>query len=125
MEQISRVLADPHSAVSGLICDTMVLLAEEIRLLEARISQFERELTSLAMHSAACTTLLSIPAVGLLTANALVAATRGSVSHFRDSSLGLTPKECTSGSSNTWWRQRPRTPLDALHAIATPSAIGD
>ena len=37
VEQISRVLADPHSAVPSLIRATMVLLVEEIRLLEARI----------------------------------------------------------------------------------------
>lgn len=80
----------------------MVLLVEEIRLLEARMSQLERELTVLARQSPACTTLLSIPGVGLLTATAMVAATSGSVSHFRDarhfaSWFGLTPKEHSSG----------------------------
>ena len=39
----------------------MKLLIEEIRLLEARIAQLERELTEVAKHSPACTTLLSIP----------------------------------------------------------------
>lgn len=104
VEQIGRVLADPHSAVPTLIRGTMVLLVEEIRLLEARISQLERELTVLARHSPACTTLLSIPGVGLLTATAMVAATSGSVSHFRDarhfaSWFGLTPKEHSSGGT--------------------------
>jgi transposase len=61
IEQISRVLADPHSAVPALIRGTMKLLVEEIRLLEARIAQLERDLTELAKHSPACTTLLSIP----------------------------------------------------------------
>ena len=59
VEQIGRVLADPHSAVPTLIRGTMVLLVEETRLLEARISQLERELTVLARHSPACTTLLA------------------------------------------------------------------
>ena len=45
VEQIGRVLADPHSAMPELIRPTMKLLVEEIRLLEARISQLERELT--------------------------------------------------------------------------------
>ena len=104
IEQISRVLADPHSAVPALIRRTMQLLVEEIRLLETRITQLERELTLLARQSPACTTLLSIPGVGLLTATAMVAATSGNVQHFRDarhfaSWFGLTPKEYSSGSS--------------------------
>jgi transposase len=104
IEQISRVLADPVAAVPQLIRDTMKSLVEEIRLLEARIAQIERKLTEVARHSPACTTLLSIPGVGLLTATAMVAATSGSVSHFRDarhfaSWFGLTPKEHSSGST--------------------------
>jgi transposase len=109
VEQIGRVLADPHSAVPELIRQTMTLLVEEVRLLEARISQLERELTLLARQSPACTTLLSIPGVGLLTATAMVAATSGEVSHFRDarhfaSWFGLTPKEYSSGSSRYFGR---------------------
>ena len=104
VEQIGRVLADPRSCVPLLIRGTMTLLVEEIRLLEVRIAQLERELTTLARQSPACTTLLSIPGVGLLTATAMVAATSGEVSHFRDarhfaSWFGLTPKEHSSGST--------------------------
>jgi transposase len=102
LEQIGRVLADPHSALPALLRDTMQLLVEEIRLLETRISQLERELTELARQSPACQTLLSVPGIGLLTATALVAATSGQVNHFRDarhfaSWFGLTPKESSSG----------------------------
>lgn len=104
VEQISRAIADPRSGVPELLRGTLSLLVEEIRLLETRISQLERELTVVARHSPACTTLLSIPGVGLLTATAMVAATSGSVSHFRDarhfaSWFGLTPKENSSGST--------------------------
>jgi len=104
LEQISRVLADPNSAVPALIRNSMKLLVEEVRLLEARIAQLERELTALAKQSPACTTLLSIPGIGLLTATAMVAATSGSVTHFKDarhfaSWFGLTPKEHSSGST--------------------------
>lgn len=104
IEAISRVLADPATAVPDLIRGTARLLVEEIRLLEARIAQLERELASLAKLSPACTTLLSIPGIGLLTATALVAATSGDVSHFKDarhfaSWFGLTPKEYSSGGS--------------------------
>jgi transposase len=82
----------------------MTLRVEEIRLLEVRIAQLERELTALARHSPAGITLLSIPGVGLLTATAMVAATSGEVSHFRDARhfaawFGLTPKEHSSGGT--------------------------
>lgn len=104
VEQIGRVLADPQTAIPGLLRGTMTLLVEEIRLLEGRISQLERELTSAAKQSPACATLLSVPGIGLLTATAMVAATGGSVGHFKDarhfaSWFGLTPKEHSSGSS--------------------------
>jgi len=64
------------------------------------MAQLERELTSLVRHSAACTTLLSIPGIGLLTSTAMVAATSGDVTHFKDarhfaSWFGLTPREPT------------------------------
>ena len=82
----------------------MKLLIEEIRLLEQRIAQLEKELTVQARQSPACTQLLSIPGIGLLTATAMVAATGGSVTHFKDarhfaSWFGLTPKEFSSGNS--------------------------
>ena len=104
LEQIARVLADPASAVPAMLRETLKLLIEEVRLLEARIAQLERELTVAAKASAACTTLLSVPGVGLLTATAMLAATGGSVSHFQDarhfaSWFGLTPKEYSSGST--------------------------
>lgn len=104
IEAISRVLADPNTAVPELIRGTARLLIEEIRLLEARIAQLARELAALAKLSPACTTLLSIPGIGLLTATAMVAATSGDVSHFKDarhfaSWFGLTPKEYSSGNS--------------------------
>lgn len=94
IEAISRVLADPATAVPDLIRGTAKLLLEEIRLLEGRLRNW----------SVACTTLLSIPGIGLLTATALVAATSGDVSHFKDarhfsSWFGLTPKEYSSGNS--------------------------
>jgi transposase len=101
VEQIARVVAEPNSAIPALLRPTMKLLIEEVRLLEARIGALERELSELVRHSPACTTLLSIPGIGLLTSTAMVAATSGDVTHFRDarhfaSWFGLTPKESSS-----------------------------
>jgi transposase len=102
LEQIARVLAEPRSGIPDLLRPTMVLLVEEVRLLEARIGALERELAALVRHSPACTTLLSVPGIGLLTSTAMVAATSGDVTHFQDarhfaSWFGLTPKEHSSG----------------------------
>ena len=77
-----------------LIRGTMTLLAEEIRLLEVRIAQLERELSALARQSRACTRLLSIPGVGLLTAAAMVAATSGEVSHAMRGSRARQQSTC-------------------------------
>ena len=102
LEQIARVLAEPRSGIPDLLRPTMVLLVEEVRLLEARIAQLERELAASARHSAACMTLMSVPGIGLLTSTAMAAATSGDVSHFKDarhfaSWFGLTPREHSSG----------------------------
>ena len=61
-------------------------------------------LSVLAKQSAACVQLMSIPGVGLLTATAMVAATSGKVTHFKDarhfaSWFGLTPREFSSGNT--------------------------
>jgi transposase len=103
VEAISRALADPHVEIPGLIRGSMRLLIEEIRLLEQRIAQLERELTEVARHNPACVSLLTVPGIGLLTATAMVATTGGSVSHFKDarhfaSWFGLTPREFSSGN---------------------------
>lgn len=109
VEAMSRALADPGSGIPILIRRSMSLLVEEIRLLEVRVAQLERELSELAKQSPACTTLLSIPGVGLLTATAMVAATGGMVAHFKDarhfaSWFGLTPKEFSSGNNRVLGR---------------------
>jgi len=103
IEQIARLIAEPHSGLPPLLRPSMALLVEEIRLLEARIAQLERELAQLVRTSEACTTLLTIPGVGLLTATAMLAATAGDVTHFESarhfaSWLGITPKEDSSGA---------------------------
>lgn len=109
IEAIARALADPQTPIPGMVLRSMQFLVEEIRLLELRVAQLERDLAEVARHNPACTTLLSVPGVGLLTATAMVAATGGSVGHFKDarhfaSWFGLTPREYSSGSHRTLGR---------------------
>ena len=104
LDNIGRILAEPSSPIPDSIRNTMKMVLEEVRMIEARVHQLERELTAAAKESTACKLLLSIPGVGLLTATAMVAATSGKVSHFKDgrhfaSWIGLTPKENSSGNT--------------------------
>ena len=48
MIETHRLLADPGSVIPELIRGSMKLLIEEIRLLEQRSAQLEKELTALA-----------------------------------------------------------------------------
>ena len=102
IDAITRSLADELSPIPAMLRPTLRLLLDEIRVLEVRIAQLERELRAVASESPACKLLMSIPGIGLLTATAMVAATSGSVAHFTDarhfaSWFGLTPKEHSSG----------------------------
>ncbi len=77
--------------------------AEEIRQLETNIRRVERQLEELSKSLPACSRLRSVPGIGLLTATALIASI-GDPSRFRTgrrlaSSLGVVPKEHSSGSS--------------------------
>src|SRR5207249_3020153 len=82
---------------------SMRLVLEEIRLMEARIGELERQLSQLAKASPACQVLQSVPGIGLLTSTAMVAAVAdpGSFASGRrySSFLGLTPREYSSGNT--------------------------
>jgi len=109
LEQMGRALADPKSALPELLRPTMRTMLDDIRLLEVHISQLEKQLSELARQSSACTTLMSIPGIGLLTATAMVAATSAEVGHFKDarhfaSWFGLAPKEYSSGQTRRMGR---------------------
>jgi transposase len=102
LEAMGRAVADEQSALPELMRPTMQLVLDEIRVLEARIAQIERQLSIAASQSEPCKLLMTIPGIGLLSATAIAAATSGSVSHFTDarhfaSWFGLTPKESSSG----------------------------
>jgi transposase len=103
LEAIGRAVADEQSPITPLLRPIMLQLLDEIRLLETRVAQLERQLAQLARESHACKLLMSIPGIGLLTATAILAATAGSVAHFKSarhfaSWFGLTPKENSSGT---------------------------
>jgi len=108
LAQIARLIADDHSAIPAILRTPMRLALEEIRLMEARIEQLERELASIARQSPACHALTSVPGIGLLTSTAMVAAVadpRSFDSGRRYSSfLGLTPREYSSGGTRTLGR---------------------
>ncbi len=103
LAQMARFIADDHSAIPAMLRTPMRLALDEIRLLEARIEQLERELAQIARHSPACGALTSVPGIGLLTSTAMVAAVgdpRSFCSGRRYSSfLGLTPREYSSGQT--------------------------
>jgi transposase len=98
---IARLIADDRSPIPAILRAPMRLALEEIRLMEARIEQLERELAQLARQSPACEALSSIPGIGLLTSTAMVAAVRDPRSFDSgrrySSFFGLTPREYSSG----------------------------
>ena len=104
LEAMSRAVADDASPIPILLRPTMQSLLDEVRVLETRVAQVERQLVAVVAESPACRLLMSIPGVGLLTSTAIAAATGGTVAHFTDarhfaSWFGLTPKESSSGGT--------------------------
>ena len=103
LAQMARFIADDHSGIPAILRTPMRLVLEEIRLMEARIEQLERELAAVARQSPACHALASVPGIGLLTSTAMVAAVgdpRSFASGRRYASFfGLTPREFSSGTS--------------------------
>jgi transposase len=103
-EVIPAVWALVEDAESELPEPLRAIFAEaclEIRGIEARIKQVERQLEAMAKELPAVELLRTIPGVGLLTATAIVAFVGDirrfpSARHFA-SWLGLTPREYSSG----------------------------
>jgi transposase len=94
IEDADSELPDALRSVFGEAC-------REIREMEARISQIDRQLEAIASQLPAVEHLHTIPGIGLLTATALVAFL-GDVRRFPSgrhlaSYLGLTPREYSSG----------------------------
>jgi transposase len=95
--EISEVDSPIPEALRPLLAEA----AREIRELEEHIQQVEKQLEGLARQSDVVKRYRTIPGVGLLTATAIVASV-GNLKRFPSgrhfsSSLGLTPREISSG----------------------------
>jgi transposase len=99
--QALALIDDPAAALPPALRPTIADACLEIRDLEGRARDVEKQLEALADQLPVAQRLQSMPGVGLLTATALVAAV-GDVRRFPTgrhfaSFLGLTPRERSSG----------------------------
>jgi transposase len=95
------LLEDADSDLPDALRPLFAEACNEVRQIEARIRQVERQLEAMADQLPAVTRLRTIPGIGLLTATALVAFI-GHIHRFPSgrhlaSYLGLTPREYSSG----------------------------
>jgi transposase len=102
LPRAGAVLDSPDSEIPMPLRLTLGAALQEIRDLETRIAEVEKQLRALAAQMPVVKRLLSIPGIGLLTATALVAFV-GDVQRFAScrrfaSFLGLTPREHSSGA---------------------------
>lgn len=101
--QVWSEISDTDSAVPESLRPVLAEAAREIRELEARIAEVERQLEGIAQQSDVVRRYRTIPGVGLLTATA-IAGSVGALDRFPSSrhfasSLGLTPREASSGTT--------------------------
>ncbi len=97
-----ELVSDPESDVPELLRPVLAEAAREVTELERRVREVETQLEAVARQSSRVRRLRTIPGVGLLTATAIVASVGDlkrfpSARHFA-SSLGLTPRESSSGN---------------------------
>lgn len=98
---VDLFLKDADSGVPGALRPAVASAIEEIRALEGRIKDVERQIEGLCKDCVVVVRLRSIPGIGTLTASALFAFV-GEVRRFPTgrsfaSYLGLTPRESSSG----------------------------
>ena len=87
--------------IPSLACKVVIALAEQIRELEVRLGQFEKDLKASSRGNEMVRRLQTIPGIGPITASALAASVTdphhyGSARQFA-ASLGLTPRANSSG----------------------------
>ena len=103
LPRLSAALSDPECPIPESLHPVLLEAAAEIRTLEQNIKQVQRQLETLAKSLPAARALRSVPGIGLLTSTALIASV-GDPSRFSSgrrlsSSLGIVPREHSSGSS--------------------------
>lgn len=101
VERVDGLLEDAEAAIPEAMRLMLGEIVAEIRQLQERINGLERQLQALAKQLPSVQLLMSIPGIGIMTATALVGFV-GDVHRFRScrsfaSSLGLTPREHSSG----------------------------
>jgi hypothetical protein len=114
IEAISHVLADPISPVPLLVRHSMKLIVEEIRLLEQRIAELEKELrvaptrlTPITFPAASC---LPFAAIGAPRADSMSAPTTASPLTMPDIRLHALPLPPQKSISSLASRESPYRP---------------
>jgi transposase len=101
LQAVPTILENAEMSLPRHLRQILTSVHAEVRAIEERIAELERELRVLADADPVVTRLRTIPGIGLLTATALV-GTVGHIGAFRRarqfaSWLGLTPREHSSG----------------------------
>ncbi len=101
LTKMPRILEDADNGLPAHLCQALALVYEEVRALERRVEDIDRQLVRVAKADPVAQRLLTIQGIGVITATALL----GAVAHIRAfrraryfaSWLGLTPSERSSG----------------------------
>ena len=102
IRELPQLLEEKKDLLPVRVRRLALATVEEVRSLEDRMQEIERELESVILEVPTLAALRKIPGIGVLTATALYASV-GNVHAFRSgrhlaSWLGLTPRESSSGS---------------------------
>jgi transposase len=105
-----------HHALPVLARETVGELHDRLRLLDARITQYDQKIGSLARASEPARRLMRVEGIGPVTATALVASV-GNARAFKNGRqfaawLGLTPSQYSSGGKNRLGRITKRGNVD-------------
>ncbi|WP_049832104.1 IS110 family transposase, partial [Bradyrhizobium japonicum] len=98
---LPRVLADESNDLTSAMRRILASTFDELRQLELRIAEVNREIEAIASQSDTARRLMTIPGIGPLAATALLAAA-GSAPQFKKARdmaawLGLVPREYSTG----------------------------
>ena len=114
--QTVPAVLDAATALPATLRHVLGSMQEEIRALEKRIAEVDRQLQEMASADPVSVRLQTVPGIGTLTATALV----GAVGHIHAfgrehafaSWLGLTPREYSSGVNGRWKACHPGQDVD-------------